>query len=98
MKKASSKRSKTEAKGPSSSRRRGAQESASDEMRPHYDFDYGKSRPNRFASRLSKGTIAVVLDPDVATIFRSGEAVNSFLRSVISAMPTPEPAKKKRAS
>jgi hypothetical protein len=67
-------------------------------MRPHYDFDYSKSRPNRFASRLSEGTIAVVLDPDVATVFRSGEEVNTFLRSVISALPAAEPVKKSRAS
>jgi hypothetical protein len=44
--------------------------STTDEMRPHYDFDYSKSRPNRFAARLTKDTIAVVLDPDVATVFQ----------------------------
>ena len=26
---------------------------ANDEMRPHYDFDYAKSRPNRFAKEPS---------------------------------------------
>ncbi|HEX7150934.1 MAG TPA: hypothetical protein VF618_05560 [Thermoanaerobaculia bacterium] len=67
-------------------------------MRPHYDFDYSKSRPNRFASRAAEGAVAVVLDPDVATVFRSAEAVNTFLRSAISAMPPVQPAKKKRAS
>jgi hypothetical protein len=67
-------------------------------MRPHYDFDYSKSRPNRFASRLTKDTIAVVLDADVATVFQSAEAVNKFLRSAISAMPVPERPKKTRAS
>lgn len=72
--------------------------SSSDEMRPHYDFDYSKSRPNRFASRASAGTIAVVLDPDVARVFSSAEAVNTFLRSAISAMPAVDRSKKKRAS
>ncbi len=24
-----------------------------DELRPHYDFDYSKSKPNRFAGRVS---------------------------------------------
>jgi hypothetical protein len=70
---------------------------STDEMRPHYDFDYSKSRPNRFAARFVEGAVAVVLDPDVASVFRSSEAVNDFLRSAISAMPQPEARKKKRA-
>ena len=70
----------------------------SDEMRPHYDFDYSKSRPNRFAARLKEGAVAVVLDPDVATVFHSAEAVNTFLRSAITAMPGIESRRKKRAS
>lgn len=69
-----------------------------DELRPHYDFDYSKSRPNRFATRSGEGAVAVVLDPDVAAVFRTSEAVNTFLRSAISAMPQDAPAKKRRAS
>lgn len=72
-------------------------EAKSDDLRPHYDFDYAKSRPNRFASRLADGTVAVVLDPDVAAVFRSDEAVNTFLRSAIAAMPA-ETGKKRRVS
>jgi hypothetical protein len=34
-----------------------------DELRKHYDFDYAKARPNRFAVRLSEETTLVVLDP-----------------------------------
>ena len=64
-------------------------------MRAHYDFDYLKSRPNRFADRFS-GTVAVVLDPDVANVFQSSESVNAFLRSAITAMPHSEIRKKKR--
>ncbi len=69
-----------------------------DDLRPHYDFDYTKSRPNRFASKMVDGTVAVVLDPDVASVFRSSEAVNTLLRSVISAMPQDQRSKKRRAS
>lgn len=58
-----------------------------DTMREEYRFDYRKAKPNRFAARMSPDVIAVVLDPDVAAVFRSSEAVNSLLRSVISAMP-----------
>jgi hypothetical protein len=59
-------------------------------MRAEYRFDYSKAKPNRFAARMSKGTIAVVLDSDVAAVFQSSDAVNSLLRSVISAMPEPK--------
>jgi hypothetical protein len=57
------------------------------EMRREYRFDYRKSRPNRFAPLMKGGTVAVVLDPDVASVFRSPESVNSLLRSVITALP-----------
>lgn len=56
-------------------------------MQPEYHFDYGKARPNRFAGRIQAGAVAVVLDPDVASVFGSSETVNALLRSVISAMP-----------
>ena len=54
-------------------------------LRPEYQFDYSKSRSNRFATQMAEGSVAVVLEPDVAAVFKSSEAVNAFLRSVISA-------------
>jgi hypothetical protein len=63
-----------------------------DDLRDEYRFDYRKAKPNRFAAAMSEGTVAVVLERDVAAVFKSSEAVNSFLRSAISAMPkTPRP-------
>jgi hypothetical protein len=62
--------------------------SSETDLQAEYRFDYSLARPNRFASRMKHGTIAVVLDPDVASAFQSSEAVNNFLRSVLSAMPT----------
>lgn len=56
-------------------------------MRSEYRFDYRQSRPNRFAASFAKGNIAVVLDPDVASVFSTSEAVNGLLRSVITALP-----------
>ena len=56
-------------------------------MRAEYHFDYRKARPNRFAVGMKGSTVAVVLDPDVASVFQTSEAVNSLLRSVISALP-----------
>ena len=49
-----------------------------------YRFDYSKSRPNRFASKL-RGAVVVVLDPDVARVFRDPKRVNSLLRATIAA-------------
>jgi hypothetical protein len=56
-------------------------------MRGEYQFDYRKSRPNRFASLMKGGAVAVVLDSDVAAVFQTSESVNSLLRSVITALP-----------
>jgi hypothetical protein len=58
-----------------------------DDLRSEYRFDYSKAQPNRFASRMPEHTVAVVLEPDVAAVFKSAEAVNAFLRSAILAMP-----------
>jgi len=64
----------------------------SNEMRPEYRFDYTKAKTNRFSAKMKQGTIAVVLDPDVAEVFETSESVNALLRSVISAMKA-RPAK-----
>lgn len=58
-----------------------------DELRTEYEFDFQKSRPNRFASRIGKTAVAVVLEPDVAQVFDSAKSVNRLLRSVIEAVP-----------
>jgi len=60
-----------------------------EELRPEYRFDYAHARPNRFAARMRGKVVAVVLEPDVAEVFDSSEAVNRLLRSVISAVPKP---------
>jgi hypothetical protein len=54
------------------------------ELRKEYEFDYADSKPNRFAAKL-KDTTVVVLQPDVAEVFRSSKDVNDLLRSAISA-------------
>jgi hypothetical protein len=60
----------------------------SDELRAEYRVDYSKARPNRFASRMSESTVAVVLEPDVAEVFGTSTSVNRLLRSVIAALPS----------
>jgi hypothetical protein len=56
----------------------------SDDMRPQYDFDYSKAVRGKYYRRLLKeGANVVVLDPDVAKVFRSSAAVNEALRSLL---------------
>jgi acid phosphatase class B len=73
-----------------------------DDLRPHYDFEYAKMKPNRFAGekKVYKQTF-VVLDEDVSKVFQSSEDVNVVLRSAIRAMRASAPklnAPKRRAS
>ena len=65
-----------------------------DELRAEYRFDYSQSKPNRFSAKMSGHAIAIVLEPDVAAVFKSSKTVNALLRSVISAMPQ---SKRKKA-
>jgi hypothetical protein len=53
-----------------------------------YRIDYSKAKPNRFAGRSDKGRVVVVLDSDIAKVFKTPEAVNHALRALISAVPT----------
>ena len=62
------------------------------DMLPEYRFDYSKARPNRFAAPCPPGGRLVVLDPDIAHVFTTAEAVNSVLRALIATMP-PTPSR-----
>jgi hypothetical protein len=73
-------------------RKRGT--TAATEMRSEYRFDYRKAKPNRFAGRVPENAVAVVLDPDVTSVFSTSETVNALLRSVIKAIP--DQSKKRR--
>ena len=64
----------------------------SEDMQPEYRFDYTKARPNRFAQRQSDGSLMVVLEPDIAQVFATPEAVKKILRALIEAMPPVPPA------
>ena len=64
-------------------------ESAPEEMRKEYRFDYGKGRPNRFAKEMAGASplVVVVVDSDVAEVFGTAESINRALRALISAVP-----------
>ena len=57
-----------------------------DTLKSHYEFDYSKAKPNRFAEKLTQDSLMVVLDPDVAAIFPTSEAVNDSLRVLAAAL------------
>ncbi len=40
-------------------------------LKPEYRFDYTKAKPNRFACRVVSGSVAGLLDPDVASFFQN---------------------------
>ncbi len=58
----------------------------SDDLQSHYDFDYSKAKPNRFAARINQESVIVVLDPDVADVFPTSESVNEALRVLTAAL------------
>ena len=70
---------------------RGSDDRRRGEAKHEYRFDYRKSRANRFARRLRKDTVVVVLDPDVAVVIRDAERVNSLLRAAIAALAKGRP-------
>ena len=51
-----------------------------DEVLPEYDFS--RSRPNKYASRYAKGGLVVTLDPDVAAVFPGVREANEALRAL----------------
>ena len=53
-----------------------------DEMRDEYDFSGGVR--GRFYQEYVKGTNVVLLDPDVAEVFRDSDAVNQALRTLMT--------------
>ena len=57
------------------------------EMAPEYRFDYRKAKPNRFAVHMKDEPLIVLIEPDIAKVFKTPEQVNKALRALISAIP-----------
>jgi hypothetical protein len=57
---------------------------APEEILPEYDFS--RTRPNKYATRDAKGSIVVTLDPDVAAVFPSAGKANEALRALAGIM------------
>jgi len=61
-----------------------------EEMAVEYHFDYQKAKPNRFAEKMETEPLIVMIEPDVAEVFKTPEQINKALRALISAMPDKE--------
>ena len=65
--------------------------SSNDEMRKEYDFSGGTR--GKFYKEYAKGTNVVLLDPDIAEVFKDSDSVNRALRALIEVakneMPQP---------
>lgn len=64
-------------------------------MRPEYRLDYAKARPNRFAGRVDRQQLVVLIDSDISEVFSTPESVNAALRALITAMPRPSKTRKR---
>ena len=54
------------------------------DLRSEYTFDYSKGIRGKYCRRLIKeGSNIVMLEPDVAKVFHSSDAVNDALRSLL---------------
>jgi len=53
------------------------------EMKAEYDFSRGVR--GKYLQRLAKGSNIVVLDPDVAEVFKTSKMVNDALRTLTKA-------------
>ncbi|RJP26106.1 MAG: hypothetical protein C4527_16005 [Candidatus Omnitrophota bacterium] len=62
----------------------------SEEMLEEYHFDYEKAKPNRFVGQTDENRIVVILDPDIAAVFKNSDSVNTVLRAIIQTMPRGE--------
>jgi len=60
----------------------------SDELLAEYRLDYSAAKPNRFAAKASEGSVVVLLDEDLARVFKTPESVRAVLRALVSTMPS----------
>lgn len=65
-----------------------------DDVLPEYDFSSG--RRNKYAAEFERGSVMIVLEPDVAAVFPSAAEVNELLRAVASAVRKPQASKRAR--
>ena len=61
-----------------------------DELRPEYDRSVLKNGVRgKYSTQYRSGTNLVLLEPDVAKVYPTAEAVNAALRRLMQSMPQP---------
>ena len=76
----------------------GGQQVPGEIMQSEYRLDYNKAKPNRFAGQLDETQVVVMLDSDIAKVFKSSEDVNAVLRALIENMPPKRMTRTKASS
>jgi len=66
--------------------------SHNDEMRPEYDLHGGVR--GKYYERYKQGTNVILLEPDIAKVFRDSETVNEALRQYLAEHGTPPVVRK----
>jgi hypothetical protein len=74
----------------------GPRRAASDEVLPEYDFS--RSRPNKYAARYVKDSVVVTLDPDVAAVFHGAREANDALRALAGVIRSQKARRRARRS
>ena len=59
-----------------------AQAGRSRPTRPCRKYEFGRARPNKYASRHAQGSVVVTLDPDVAEVFPGAAEANEARRAL----------------
>jgi hypothetical protein len=59
-----------------------------EDILPEYHFDYRQARPNRFAKGIAEGNLVIVLEPELARVFKTPEQVKAILEAIAQAMPS----------
>ncbi len=64
-----------------------------DPLAPRPNLDFSKGIRGRYAAEYKRGSILVLLEPDLTASFPDSESVNAALRSVIASRASARPAK-----
>lgn len=73
------------------------QEKDADTMRDEYELDYSKAVTGKYYDRLqSEGSNVILLEPDIAKVFRDSASVNEALRNLIEVSKKAVDAKNRR--
>ena len=54
-----------------------------DDLDEHYEFDYSKAQPNRFAKQLNEQKEIIILSPELRKYFPNSESVNNALQKYL---------------